>query len=75
MRRADPQEVGDVLAVLDEAAAWLGERGVRQRQAAGFRHRGDASVSGPDPGPAITVSRYELELLWNAPGDADDRGG
>jgi hypothetical protein len=30
MRRADPHEVGDVLAVLDEAATWLAEQGVRQ---------------------------------------------
>jgi GNAT superfamily N-acetyltransferase len=36
-------------------------------EAAGFPHRGDALVSGPpgrraDPGPAVVVSRYELEL-------------
>lgn len=164
MRRAGPEHIGNVLAVLDEAAAWLGERGVRQwpprfqrewielavlagdtwlavdgrhvlatvtlgwadglwadrpapaayvhrlavrrtaaglgarildwaaataaaegrhflrldcvasnrrlrdyYEAAGFRHRGDAPVSGPpggrtEPGPAVTVSRYEREL-------------
>jgi hypothetical protein len=30
MHRAGPGEIADVLAVLDEAAAWLGEQGVRQ---------------------------------------------
>jgi GNAT superfamily N-acetyltransferase len=30
MRRAGPREISDVLAVLDEAARWLGQRGVRQ---------------------------------------------
>lgn len=164
MRRAGPREIGDVLGVLDEAAAWLGEQGVQQwpprfqrewvepavlagdtwlavdgghvlatvtldradelwadrpapaaylhrlavrraaaglgarildwaaataaseghrflrldcvesnrrlrdyYEAAGFRHRGDAPVTGPpggrtEPGPAVIVSRYELEL-------------
>jgi GNAT superfamily N-acetyltransferase len=30
MRRAGPGEISDVLAVLDEAAGWLGEHGVQQ---------------------------------------------
>lgn len=30
MRRAEPGETGQVLAILDEAAAWLAARGVRQ---------------------------------------------
>jgi hypothetical protein len=30
MHRAGPAEIADVLAVLDEAAAWLAEHGVRQ---------------------------------------------
>jgi GNAT superfamily N-acetyltransferase len=30
MHQAGPGEIADVLAVLDEVAAWLGERGVRQ---------------------------------------------
>lgn len=164
MRRAAAQEIDEVLAVLDEAAAWLGARGVRQwpprferewvepgvlagdtwlavdggqavatvtldradrlwsdrpapaayvhrlavrrvaaglgarildwaaataaadglrflrldcvasnrrlrdhYEAAGFRHCGDARVTGPpgaraEPGPAVTVCRYELRL-------------
>jgi GNAT superfamily N-acetyltransferase len=172
MCRAGPREIRDVLAVLDEAAAWLGEHGVRQwpprferewvepavlagdtwlavddrhvlatvtldradglwadrpapaayvhrlavrraaaglgarildwaattaaseghrflrldcvesnrrlrdyYEAAGFRHRGDAPVTGPpggrtEPGPAVVVSRYELGL---APADQENR--
>jgi hypothetical protein len=68
MRRAGPGQLGDVLAVLDEAATWLGERGVRQWPAR-FERAWIEPGGRADPGPAVTVSRYELELLWNAPGD------
>jgi acetyltransferase (GNAT) family protein len=49
-----------------DCVAWNGE--LRSYyEAAGFQHRGDAEVGGPpggreEPGPAVSVSRYELAL-------------
>ena len=72
---ARPGQLSAVRMVLDEAAAWLQERGIEQWpprfERAGFAYRGDFTVAGAPGqrlggGPVTVVSRYELGLTHRA---------
>jgi hypothetical protein len=77
-RVARPDQVGDVLSLLDEAAAWLQARGVSQRPARfepswveGAISRAETWLAGADGVIGATVTLDWADRVWDGtPGSA-----